>query len=56
MGNNVSHNYENIWFYKNQSNNESVNLNLIARNALLDQMIEVGSGATLFSLITTMTI
>ena len=44
-GNNVSHNYENIWFYKNQSNNESVNLNLIARNALLDQMIEVGSGA-----------
>ncbi|PDH46221.1 MAG: hypothetical protein CND86_05285 [Bacteroidetes bacterium MED-G21] len=44
-GNNVSHNFENIWFYKNQSNDESVNLNLIARNALLDQMIEVGSGA-----------
>tara|TARA_B100000287_G_scaffold111932_1_gene104305 strand:- start:465 stop:2618 length:2154 start_codon:yes stop_codon:yes gene_type:complete len=44
-GNNVSHNFENIWFYKNQSNDESVHLNLIARNALLDQMIEVGSGA-----------
>ena len=44
-GNNVSHNFENIWFYKNQADDESVNLNLIARNALLDQMIEVGSGA-----------
>ena len=44
-GNNVSHNFENIWFYKNQAADESVNLNLIARNALLDQMIEVGSGA-----------
>ena len=30
---------------KNQAADESVNLNLIARNALLDQMIEVGSGA-----------
>ena len=44
-GDNVSHNFENIWFYKNQAADESVNLNLIARNALLDQMIEVGSGA-----------
>ena len=44
-GDNVSHNFENIWFYKNQASDESVNLNLIARNALLDQMIEVGSGA-----------
>lgn len=44
-GNNVSHNFENIWFYKNQSTDESVHLNLISRHALLDQMIEVGSGA-----------
>jgi len=44
-GDNVSHNFENIWFYKNQAADESVNLNLIARNALIDQMIEVGSGA-----------
>ena len=44
-GNNVSHNFENIWFYKNQAADESVNLNLIARNTLVDQMIEVGSGA-----------
>ena len=44
-GNNVSHNFENIWFYKNQAVDESVNLNLIGRNALLNQMIEVGSGA-----------
>jgi len=44
-GNNVSHNFENIWFYKNQAADESVNLNLIARNVLIDQMIEVGSGA-----------
>ena len=44
-GDNVSNNFENVWFYKNQAADESVNLNLIARNALLDQMIEVGSGA-----------
>ena len=44
-GDNVSNNFENIWFYKNQASDESINLNLIARNALLDQMIEVGSGA-----------
>ena len=44
-GDNVSENFDNIWFYKNQATNESVILNLIARNALLDQMIEVGSGA-----------
>lgn len=44
-GDNVSHNFENIWFYKNQAADESVHLNLIARNVLLDQMIEVGSGA-----------
>ena len=44
-GDNVSHNFENIWFYKNQAADEAVNLNLISRNALLDQMIEVGSGA-----------
>ena len=44
-GDNVSNNFENIWFYKNQAADESVNLNLISRNALLDQMIEVGSGA-----------
>mgnify|MGYP006158812157 FL=1 len=42
---NASVNFENIWFYKNQAADESVHLNLIARNVLLDQMIEVGSGA-----------
>jgi len=44
-GNNVSHNYENIWFYKNESTTEASELNLIQKNILLDQMIEVGSGA-----------
>ena len=44
-GNNVSHNYENVWFYKNQAEDNSVNLNLVKTNALQDQMIEVGSGA-----------
>ncbi len=44
-GNNVSHNYENIWFYENESSNEEIQLNLIQKNILLDEMIEVGSGA-----------
>jgi hypothetical protein len=44
-GNNVSHNFENIWFYENISANEEVNLNLVQKNALTDEMIEVGSGA-----------
>lgn len=44
-GNNVSHNYENIWFYKNESSTDEVHLNLIQKNILLDEMIEVGSGA-----------
>lgn len=44
-GNNVSHNYENIWFYKNESTNDAVDLNLVQKNVLLDEMIEVGSGA-----------
>jgi len=44
-GNNVSHNYENVWFYKNQAEDNTVNLNLVKTNALQDQMIEVGSGA-----------
>jgi hypothetical protein len=44
-GNNVSDNYQNIWFYKNESTTETSELNLIQKNILLDQMIEVGSGA-----------
>ena len=44
-GNNVSHNYENIWFYENDSPNDEVHLNLVQTNVLLDEMIEVGSGA-----------
>jgi len=44
-GGNVSHNYENIWFYKNESVTDAVELNLIKKNVLLDEMIEVGSGA-----------
>ena len=44
-GNNVSHNYENIWFYENTSSTEEVHLNLVQKNVLLDEMIEVGSGA-----------
>jgi len=44
-GNNVSHNYENIWFYENDSPNDEVHLNLVQKNVLLDEMIEVGSGA-----------
>lgn len=44
-GNNVSHNYQNIWFYKNESTDEAITLNFIQNNTLLDQMIEVGSGA-----------
>tara|TARA_B110000977_G_scaffold44987_1_gene61196 strand:+ start:2488 stop:4644 length:2157 start_codon:yes stop_codon:yes gene_type:complete len=44
-GNNVSHNYENIWFYENTSSTEDVELNLVQKNVLLDEMIEVGSGA-----------
>ena len=44
-GNNVSHNYENIWFYENTSSTDEVHLNLVQKNVLLDEMIEVGSGA-----------
>jgi len=44
-GNNVSHNYENIWFYENDSQNDEVHLNLVQKNVLIDEMIEVGSGA-----------
>lgn len=44
-GNNVSHNFENIWFYENVSPNEEVSLNLVQKDVLLDEMIEVGSGA-----------
>ena len=44
-GNNVSQNFENIWFYENISANEEVNLNLVQKNVLIDEMIEVGSGA-----------
>lgn len=44
-GNNVSLNFENIWFYENISANEEVNLNLVQKNVLIDEMIEVGSGA-----------
>ena len=44
-GNNISHNFENIWFYKNEAEDETVDLTLIKRNVLLDNMIEVGSGA-----------
>jgi hypothetical protein len=44
-GNNVSHNYENIWFYENISSTDEVELNLVQKNVLLDEMIEVGSGA-----------
>ena len=44
-GNNVSHNFENIWFYENVSPNEEVSLNLVQKNVLIDEMIEVGSGA-----------
>ena len=44
-GNNVSHNFENIWFYENDSPNEEIHLNLVQKNILLDEMIEVGSGA-----------
>jgi len=44
-GSNVSHNFENIWFYKNESVTDTVELNLIKKNVLLDEMIEVGSGA-----------
>ena len=44
-GNNVSHNFKNIWFYENISANEEVNLNLVQKNVLTDEMIEVGSGA-----------
>ena len=44
-GNNISHNYENIWFYKNESSTNEVILNLSNRAALIDQMIDVGSGA-----------
>lgn len=44
-GNNVSHNYENIWFYENTSSTDEVELNLVQKNVLLDEMIEVGSGA-----------
>ena len=44
-GNNISHNFQNIWFYKNESTTDTSELNLIQKNILLDQMIEVGSGA-----------
>jgi len=44
-GNNVSHNFENIWFYKNGSVTDAANFSLIQKNVLLDDMIEVGSGA-----------
>ena len=44
-GNNVSQNYQNIWFYKNESSTETTQLNLIQKDILIDQMIEVGSGA-----------
>tara|TARA_B100000795_G_scaffold269534_1_gene259197 strand:+ start:368 stop:2518 length:2151 start_codon:yes stop_codon:yes gene_type:complete len=44
-GNNVSHNFENIWFYENISPTDEVELNLVQKNVLLDEMIEVGSGA-----------
>jgi len=44
-GNNISHNFQNIWFYKNESSSDVAELNLIQKNALVDQMIEVGSGA-----------
>ncbi len=44
-GNNVSKNYKNVWYYKNESLSEEVNLNLIKKDAFSDQMIEVGSGA-----------
>lgn len=44
-GNNVSHNFENIWFYENISANEEVYVNLVQKNVLTDEMIEVGSGA-----------
>ena len=44
-GNNVSHNFENIWFYENISANQEVYLNLVQKNVLTDEMIEVGSGA-----------
>lgn len=44
-GNNVSKNYDNIWFYENQSQDNTVNLSLNQKNVLTDQMIEVGSGA-----------
>jgi hypothetical protein len=44
-GNNVSHNFENIWFYENISPTVAVDFNLTQKNLLLDEMIEVGSGA-----------
>lgn len=44
-GNNVSTNHKNVWYYKNESFSEEVNLNLIQKNAFADQMIEVGAGA-----------
>lgn len=44
-GNNVSTNHKNVWYYKNESLSDEVNLNLIKKDAFSDQMIEVGSGA-----------
>ncbi len=44
-GNNVSNNYENIWFYKNESET-NMNLELINKNSIINTMIDVGSGAS----------
>tara|TARA_B110000444_G_scaffold225317_1_gene229101 strand:+ start:561 stop:2726 length:2166 start_codon:yes stop_codon:yes gene_type:complete len=44
-GNNVSTNHKNVWYYKNESFSEEVNLNLIQKDAFADQMIDVGAGA-----------
>lgn len=36
---------KNIWFYKNNSNNTAVNLELVSKNAIVDEMIDVGTAA-----------
>ncbi len=40
-----SKNFENIWFYKNNSNTDISNFSLSQKDVLIDQMIDVGSAA-----------
>lgn len=40
-----SKNFENIWYYKNNSNNEISNFKLTQKDVFIDQMIEVGTAA-----------